>query len=297
MKKQIISGVAVLLIAVISALAIPSIYARADAIAEPNNDFHRRNRTNCVSLNRNFYANGKIGSVSVKNEPGSKREVTEIENGEVLYILATYNHNGEIWGIIDMYVPDKLDDPWLNGWVPMDDLLLVYDYISFEEDYGFEFCDYDGDEAALREIAEVLLAADEIVLWSWPGSGVYHNVLGEPYKERSFDFYFSPDPLRFRFVLLPHAYTDSDGREWVFISEVMKYHGNSWVCLSDPSNPNIPAFNPAPEPELWQPGELNLEKPGGLPTPVLIIILVAAIVIVTAVLIRIFWKKKTDGPV
>ena len=126
--------------------------------------------------------------------------------------------------------------------------------------------------------------ADEVVFWTWPGSGSYNTILGQPYKDNVFGE---------AYLLFTRSYVDADGREWGFFTS--KYWQNIWVCLSDPSNPDIPAFNPAPEPELWQPGEGQLEMPGGLPLPVLIIILVAALAIASAVLIRVLWRRKAKS--
>ena len=66
-------------------------------------------------------------------------------------------------------------------------------------------------------------------------------------------------------------------------------HRNVWICVSDPTNSDIPALNPPPPPELWQPGDTNVSN-NWLSTHLLVIILVAALVVGTAVLIRVFWK-------
>ena len=45
-------------------------------------------------------------------------------------------------------------------------------------------------------------------------------------------------------------FTDDEGRDWGYVSYFYGFR-DFWVCLNDPSNPNIPAFNPAPEPSLY----------------------------------------------
>ena len=60
-----------------------------------------------------------------------------------------------------------------------------------------------------------------------------------------------------------------------------------WMCLSDPSNSEIPAFLAVPEPTPWQPGEEHSALPGTLPLPVLIIIPVVVLAAITLVLIRV----------
>ena len=254
-------------------LTLPLI-ARADVLVEPRNDFHSRNRHSCRPLGRRFYANGESGSISLKTEPGSNNEVEKFENGKIMYISHTYNHNGDIWGLYE-----SPGGGWLNGWIPLEQLLVVYDYISFREDFEQEIYIYNGS-------LDTLIEAEKVVLWTWPGSGEYSNILGAPYKERSFDVYFTSYPGQ---TLKPHAYRDDDGREWVFTS--MKYLGNNWVCVNEPTNSMIPAFNPAPEPELWLPGEDHSVLPGALPLPVMVITLVAVLLVITVILIGVFWRK------
>lgn len=251
----------------VSFLLMISLVAYADVLIEPNNDFYTRHRNECVYLSRSFYANGESGFVSLKKEPGSKAEISVIENGEVLNIMFTYNYKGESWGVTEIYTPDKPYDKWPTGWIPMNQLLLVYDFISFAEEHQDEFYSYTGSYDELK-------TAEKIILWSWPGSGIKQETL----EVSSMDENFS----------VSHAYKDEQGREWGFIGY---WYGrrNMWVCVSDPANSEIPTFNPAPQPELWQPGDTNIPQ-GGLSTPLLIIILVAVLVVGTVILIRVFWK-------
>jgi len=260
-----------MLFAIIS-LALP-LTAGADVLIEPRNDFFDQHINDIVYLRRDFYVNGRNGFVSVKTEPGSTSEIAVLTNGEIHQIQYTYDHNGSIWGVFDVEAPNKPFQEWQRGWVLMDDLLVVYDAISFEEDFANEISDYSGS-------IDTLFEQNELVFWKYPGSGVITQVWDES---------AITDPNRdFREWWTSYLfYTDSDGREWIAFPSMVK----QWICLSDPSNHNIPAFNPAPEPEFRQPGDEHLRSPGGLPPPVLIIILVAAVAVVTAVLIRVFWKK------
>ena len=242
-------------------------FARADVISEPSNDFYNRHREECSHIGRSFYANGEGGSISLLKEPGSKSAVMTIDNGDTLYIDFTYNYRGEDWGIASFYDPDKSYNEWPNGWVPMDQLLLVYDYLAFDNDHEEEFYAYKGGYDSLK-------AADVIYMWSWPGSG---ETVGTLVYEDS------------RFMEINTAYKDDAGREWGFIGY---WYGNRnfWVCLSDPANDSIDAFNPAPEPALWQPTNPTGDSQNkDMIVPALAIILVSCIVIVTGVLIKIFW--------
>lgn len=257
----------------ICCLVILPVSAYADILIEPKNDFYSKHSSECSRLDKSFYANGKIGYVSIKEEPGSKRNAAIIENGEIVFIMATYDYNGEIWGVTQIYADSKKYDELINGWIPMDDLLHVYDYSSFAEEHQSAFYAYEDSYDSLDTGAD-------IVIWSWPGSGTTQGTLEALSGEDLADFSIS------------HAYKDEVGREWGFIGY---WHGyrNMWICISDPGNYDIPAFNPPPQPELWPPSEVPAVQ-NGLSTPLLIIILVIVLVIGTAVMIRIFWKPKND---
>ena len=271
MKTRVI---ALLIILFVVSPALPVSIARADVINVPDNDFYLQNSQACVKLERKFIANGKDGSVALKTKPGSNKIVTSKGNKTELLILYTYDHNGEIWGFADADINGRA------GWVPLDQLLLMYDYLSFQQEHQDELHFFDGSMDLFTE-------ADNIVLWTWPGSGKQISKLGQPYKDNMFaDAY----------KLVVCAYTDADGREWGYFNS--KYWPHVWVCLSDPSNPDIPAFNPAQEPVLWYPAsshepasEESAEQVEGMPIPVLIAIMLIAIGVVTIVLIRVRWRK------
>jgi hypothetical protein len=260
---------------ILLALSIVLMYplaAQADIILEPRNDFYGQHSSECIYLGRSYYANGPGGSVSVKEAPGMKKEVAVIENSEKILIQYTYNHSGQDWGTVFL---GGWDNGNQDGWIPMEQLLLVYDFMSFDEEHQDEYYPYSGDY-------EELFAPGDMVLWAWPGSGVVEWILEEEWRDAELDRNFLKDS---------RAYKDSAGREWVYTG-YMYGARNTWACLSDPFSTDITAFNPQPPPpELWQPGDAGTH-PSGLSLPVLIIILVAVLVAGTAVLIRVFWKKK-----
>ncbi|MDR0489805.1 MAG: hypothetical protein LBH28_00970 [Oscillospiraceae bacterium] len=270
MKKCFIA----FLLLLVLLLVICPVGALADLIFTPPDDFYEMHYSECVHLNRSFCANGREGFISVKTEPGSSEEVERIENGEVFNISFTYNNKGEQWGVITHYDTEEPFNQWRTGWIPMDSLLLVYDYISFDEDHQDEFYQYSGDYESLYD-------ADDIVFWTWPGSGEIAMTFGESGQR-------NPD-LERDWLVAEHAYKDSDGREWGFIPYFYA-HKNTWVCLGSPSNHDIPAFNPPPKPELWQPGDTYIAR-GWLST---LLIMAAILVVGAAVLIRIFWRPNRN---
>ena len=258
------------------------VIAYADYIWTPSDDFYDNNQNKCDNLGRTFYANGVRGYVSVKKEPGSNSEIGAITNGLKYYVYSTYDLGDERWGLI-------MPDAWSiappigvhTGWVLMDQLVLVYDNISFDEEHGNEFYVCSGDYAALFEV-------DELVFWRWPGSGEIAMVHDDPADR-------SREPAR-SWLAPTSAYMDSEGREW---GKIPYFYASRymWVCLSDPGNSDIPVFNPAPIPELYPPAD-----PGELSTQgiwiseyLTTIIIVAVLVIGAAVLIRILWKPKNES--
>lgn len=283
MKKRILT----LLLSTIM-LAFPIVNASADVIVEPEDDFYSRHRNQCEYLSRRFYANGDDGYVSMLSEPGSRKEISVVKNGETLVIQYTYDYHGERWGV-----------GYSSGWAPMRDFILVYDSISFYEDHKDEFTDNKFD-------LNVLLDAELVVFWTWPGSGE----INMDYKPSA-----SNRDLESIWLDAEYCYKDDEGRVWGYIPYFYAVR-SQWVCLSDPSDKNIPAFNEASAPSLKQPANSRLEPdsiPGptyypegsftgppdapdppsnGPSLPVLILILVGVLVIVSAVLIAIFWKRK-----
>ena len=242
--------------------------ARADVIAGPRyGDFLYAHQKEVQWLNKSFYANGKNGSLTFYEAPGSKNVTATIENGEIIYFTGMYDYEGKMWGISYDY-----------GWAPMSQLLFVYDYHAFADEYKNEInTPGDEDKASLK-------TGDTVVAWSWPGSGVKLTV-GVLMKTA---FYNTNQAFR--------VYNDGQGRRWAYVRSLYCDSGNYndvWVCLSDPTNENIPAFNPAPEPAPLDFGDTNAS--GGLSPLVLAIILVAAVAVWTALLIRVFWKPKRKG--
>jgi hypothetical protein len=86
------------------------------------------------------------------------------------------------------------------------------------------------------------------------------------------------------------AYEDAQGREWGFVPYLYGSR-NIWVCLDEPLNSDIPAFTPTPAPGPWVPDteHEDIKKPGNKML-LLVIILVVALTIGTAGLMRVLWK-------
>ena len=217
--------------------------AYADVVM--GNDFQSRHKDEIQKLDRvRFCANGPDGYVTIRETPGWENEeyldwhgeISEYQNGEELFMHGYYTLKGEYWGLMEIgthrYYPP--------GWIPMDRLLAIYTPIDFEEENKDSFHAYTGNYNALY-------AAERIVLWQWPGSDREKRVLDN-------------DGLTLKSANALRAYTDKEGCEWGYIEISYTYpasyytsHAASWICLTDPANSQIPAFNPAPKPVKWSP--------------------------------------------
>lgn len=202
MKKYIRFLCAALII-----LMLP-LQVRADVIYEPWDSFYEEHREQCEYLARSYTAAGPNGDVTVYESPESAWEITKLPNGTALWISYTYEDSGGItWGCWEDWEKDLL------GWVPMDYFNLIYDGISFDEEYGDQF---RNEEGAL----DAKFRGQTIYFWDYPGckTSSWYTLSNEE------------EYLPVYRVL----YTDPDGRTWGKLSYYMG-HRDSWICLDDPT--------------------------------------------------------------
>ena len=113
MKKQ---GFAFLALLVGISMAFPLAAARADGIAlPPRNEFYEEVRSHCTAVNEDFRVGGEGDSVPVRREPGSDSVMTTVAKGATIRISATYDLNGETWGLTQFASQ-------VDGWILMDQL-------------------------------------------------------------------------------------------------------------------------------------------------------------------------------
>ena len=218
---------------VVCFLLLPAVTAYADVVW--GNDFFDRNRDDTEPMNRYFRANGPNGYVSAKTAPGDAKEQTSYDNGSIILIGSTYLHKGRYWGI-----PPISHAYSMSGWLLMDELLMIYDHIDFVSEHRHELYHYAGD-------ADRALESEGYYVWRWPGSDMEKRRYSSEYVEAG-DFNSQL------------AYVDNEGREWVYYQIIggdrlggfsHQNAASGWICLDDPDNPGIPAFNPAPDPIVW----------------------------------------------
>jgi hypothetical protein len=255
---------------VICLLLAPSLYVRADVLIEPANNFYKKNADKCVYLNRSFRVNGENGNASIKRAPDSMVNIASFENGKIVYVEYSCLYDGEFWGLAT-YVSESGNGK--TGWVEMEQLLVLYDYVAFEEEHYDEFYQYAGDFTAIKETGSV-------IVWTWPGSG------NSPW---------TVNDLNVESFQISYAFKDEDGREWGFIPYLYGSR-NLWICISDPVNRDIPAFNPAPKPVKWETdtNHIEIEKTDNIMI-IFIVVLISILVASTATLIKVFWKQQKEN--
>ena len=178
---------------------------RADVILEPRDSFFWDHRGECQYHSRTYFADGPDNVAEIYRSPESAAVVERVKNGEEIWISYIYEaENGISWGYCENY-----EENWA-GWVPMDYLLLKYDYICFREEFG--------DRITTPDEYGVLSAEGEVYLWNYPGS--------EDSMTYTVEVDYAPE--------YEEVFTDDAGRSWGFIGYHMGLR-NVWVCLDDPT--------------------------------------------------------------
>lgn len=187
-------------------LLCPAVYA--DVIVEPyGNTFFEAHYKECTLVDRNFKVNE---TVSVFASPEDTKLLGRIAAGSIININNIYTApDGTEWGI-------SITDGYRDGvWMRMASLTVIYDHISFDEEYGHTFTEYDASKHIIPEGA--------MCFWTYPNSGVVAHYtseinpsFGQSYVSGSID----------------KVYTDAAGIAWGHVSY---YYGirNVWIAFAD----------------------------------------------------------------
>lgn len=251
----------------LAALAVFSLTvpASADMVWEPRDDFYEKHREECTYVSRNYELAGYDGKVTVFTAPGGTNKLT-LDNGLQVSILCTWEGNGITWGSLAYW-----DDHWVEGWVPMDDVSLVYDSKQFMTDHAGE----------IVETGPVPVDFHEAVLYGYPNGPV---AAGNALQE-------DPDYMTFS-EIFTQVYTDENGLRWGYVGYYMG-RLEDWVCLDDPMNRELDTEIVPVAPSAAQlRGSATVTA--GPPALLIAAVLVAAVAAVTAVLL--VKRKKRNSP-
>ena len=274
--KRILS--LVLVLTMVLTLAAP-VYA--DVLWEPyGNRFYEKHRDDMEYMGRQFQANGPEGYVTLWDAPNGSSVAAQYENGTKLWIYWIY----EDWGCVSNWS----ESGETVGWVPMAGMNLVYDYLSFGEEYADritpyagEFANYNGDAAG-------------VAFYEYPGAlGVK---LYMPMDEQL--------PVKDNLVgaaeygsYIQSVFVDENGLTWGFVS-YMYGRLNGWFCLDNPEGDGDPQKQTAEQSPVFPQREVEVPELTPALTPVLPAksylpyVLVGVVSGVTAVLLLVVFKKK-----
>lgn len=262
--------ISIFVLAVLLSAMILPMSASADVIYTPFDSFYEENYDDCDYVNRSFTATGPNGEVTLYESPESAKEEAVIANGEALYVSVTYTDaDGITWGCCEQWDSDIL------GWAPMDYLTVIYDGISFDEEYGhlFEETDAELSEEYRGQI---------IYFWKYPGSEDY------------IDFEIWADGSM---PVIRELYTDADGRTWGKCPYHYSVRGY-WINLDDPTAdfetlyPEMTETEPATDVTEPQEEVAEIVPKESWTTKIIVTVAVIAVVAVTAVLLFVLKKEK-----
>lgn len=243
--------------------------AGADVIWEPDNAFYLRHRDECTYVSRSYYANGQEGFITLWDAPDSRRAAAQYENGQELLVYYQYKD----WGFAARWE----DGREVSGWVPLADMVLVYDCISFAEDYAEEirpyadeFAGYAGDAQSVH-FYEYPGAPEP--KYTWDLGDTTWNVLNELTGTGGYSSCISS------------IFVDEEGLTWGFVSYLYG-HLDGWFCLDRPDGTDFP-LRDIPQPELTAPQTPVLPASSYLPY-----LLVAGVVLATGGLLFWFYGRR-----
>lgn len=236
MKKLLTALLTLLLIA---GLSLPVF---ADVIYIPEDTFLNEHMMECTEVRRGFRA---LTDVTIYESPESNRVEGLIPQGKGIHVYYQYiDSSGNAWGYVEAHMEFWSEDGvfengtrYAYGWIPMAYMELIYDHISFEEDYGHLFVEESGelDEAYVGQT---------IYFWNYPGDESGNQIPVEAYP---------PDYW--------HTYTDEAGRVWGYTGYYMGWKGY-WFCIDDPTADFDTLFpEGAPQVEITEPGETEPTLP------------------------------------
>lgn len=237
--------------------------SNADVAWEPQNNFFKHHADECRRVKEDLITNGYGGKVVIWESPVSDREIDSIENGTWVFVGYEYtDKRGYNWGLVD--------NGGKTGWAPMDYLEVEPGLRSFSQKHSDEVQKFSGNY-------ELPDGTDKLYFWTYPGSG-----------EITAEFPVDSD----EHISIHSSYTDKDGMQWGYVNYFYTHDG--WICMSDPSNDQIPVNEEDAADAVMPPEPTVIIKPQ--PEGPNIVILVAILVVVvgagTGILIRILFRGK-----
>lgn len=256
-------------------LALPS-PAFADVMWEPqDNQFYEAHRGECVYNTRSYYANGGDGFITLWDAPGGSLVKAQYENGELLWVGYTYKD----WALVNRW-EDRTET---TGWVPLSELYLKYDHISFEEEYGDRFQDYSG------EFADYTPRSEGELFWLWEYPHAYDT------KETIEVHSDILDALRGTAdqpSCISKVYVDENGHSYGYVAYLYGMR-NFWIQLDNPTGDGVMTSCIPEAGDLISMGEIIAPQEPVIPKrSYLPVVLTAAVVAVTGGAVAVIYGRR-----
>ena len=273
--KRLWNGI--LTIALLATVVFGPMTVHADAVWEPENSFWESHRDDCEYLERSYRA---AGAVEVYRSP---------ENSRVIEVLSAGDWLRSSW----IYT-DEAGNEWIfceheeGGWISKASMEVIYDYLSFENEYGDQIREEN------RKLDEKYLE-QTVYFWDYPGALDKDRV--------NLDDFGNAD-----FPACQKMFTDEEGREWGYVGYWCGYK-NFWICFDEPTagagalyqgkiperGVRIDGENPVVVEKLIDPAGLEkvvpAENGSNLLVNFVVILCVLGVIIVTAVILLKMKKK------
>lgn len=250
--KKLVKVLLVLLLASVLAISC-AMPAFADLVWIPEDKFYLAHSRECSKVNRGYELAGEGGNVELWSAPDGT-VIKELSNGEIRFVGYSWSDGTVEWGLIESE----------DGWVRLEDMLLLYSNDDFFKDHAEEIEEID---------TAFPIEAKEIRLFPYPNSPEVNT--------RVLDWGVAND------IPFNASYTDEAGLKWCYIS--LWYNArNEWVCIDEPMIEGTTERQYVLTPDQ----EARAAAKGGQTTLILAAVLVVAVVIVTIVLIRKIPKRK-----
>ena len=249
MKRLLKSLLVLLLVPVL--LVSCAIPACADLFWEPDYEFWREHHDEVEDAERAYEFAGKNGSVSFYSRPG-ETVLKEFPNGENIYVKYTWFDGTELWGCSMAKLGE--DNKYTDGWVRMEDMLLIYDSKQFFQEH----------ESEIERNIDLSAEFEAVKRFPYPnGPERDTQVLENPRDSYDFDV----------------LYTDEAGLRW---GGQYFQRWTDWYCIDEPLIEGAPERKYILSPEQ----EARAAAQSRQTTLLLAAVLVLAVVIVTVVLVR-----------
>ncbi|MCR5585293.1 MAG: hypothetical protein K6F63_07670 [Lachnospiraceae bacterium] len=209
MKKLVYGFFSILLVLVL----IGTTSVKADVLWEPSDNFFDEN--NCVYTveQRVYMINSPNGFVNVYSSPDSAFTTGQIKNGDTFFVYYKGTYKDKLWGLNTS-----------EEYIPLDHAVVVYDHISFSEEYK------DKINIVKDECFELKKG---YLRWRYPGAETFEEM-----------------PIDVENAYASYRFTDEQGLNWLFFGYVNGIR-NFWICIDDPENDKLPVRE-VNRPEMYE---------------------------------------------